>query len=78
MTRFSGILHSPSWSAWSQTFETQHVIALMKPASEQMHFGSRLQELGIAFNVQFFYGKDVSRVLRSHWDWGLKAEQSFV
>jgi len=41
------------WSAWSQTFATQHVIALMKPASEQMHFGFRLQELGIAFNVQF-------------------------
>jgi hypothetical protein len=27
----------------------------MKPASEQMHFGFRLQELGIAFNVQFCY-----------------------
>jgi hypothetical protein len=27
----------------------------MKPASEQMHFGFRLQELGIAFVVQFCY-----------------------
>jgi hypothetical protein len=43
----------PSWSAVSQTAATQHVMALMKPASEQMHFGSRLHELGIALMVQF-------------------------
>jgi len=49
----SAYLIVASWSALSQTFATQHVIALMKPASEQMHLGSRLQEFGIALIVQF-------------------------
>jgi len=53
MQTLSAYLIVAFWSAWSQTFATQHVIALMKPASEQMHFGSRLHELGIAFSVQF-------------------------
>lgn len=45
--------NSPFRSAWSHFSATQHVIALMKPASEQMHLGSKLQELGIALRVQF-------------------------
>jgi len=40
-------------SAALQTLETQQVMAEMKPASEQMHLGSRLQEAGMAFMVQF-------------------------
>jgi len=44
---------SPSRSAWSHTFATQQVIALMKPGLVQMHLGSRLHELGMPLRVQF-------------------------